>query len=70
MRPRHIVSLVIGILLLAPALGLLIGGGAIGVYELAARDDNGWHAVDVDRGAGHRAHVQLLTAARYQRLHA
>ena len=49
MRPRHIVSLVIGILLLAPALGLLIGGGAIGVYELTARDDNGWHAVDIDR---------------------
>ncbi|HEX5968107.1 MAG TPA: DUF4389 domain-containing protein, partial [Intrasporangium sp.] len=49
MRPRHVVSLVIGILLLAPALGLLIGGAVIGVYELAARDDNGWHAVDIDR---------------------
>ncbi|MDV3220420.1 DUF4389 domain-containing protein [Intrasporangium sp.] len=49
MRPRHVISLVIGILLLAPALGLMLGGGAIGVYELAARGDNGWHAVDIDR---------------------
>lgn len=49
MRPRHIASLIVGLLLVLPGLGMMLGGGAIGVYELTASDDGGWHAVDIDR---------------------
>ncbi len=49
MRTRHVVMLVIGCLLLLPGLGLLIGGGAIGVFEAVTRDSGGWHSVTIDR---------------------
>ncbi|WP_460628043.1 DUF4389 domain-containing protein [Intrasporangium mesophilum] len=49
MKPRHVVALVVGSLLLLLGLGMVVGGGAIGVIELAARDDGGWHSVDIDR---------------------
>lgn len=49
MRTRHVVMLVIGCLLLLPGLGLLIGGGAIGIFEATTRDSGGWHSVTIDR---------------------
>ena len=49
MRTRQVVALVIGILLLLPGLGLVFGGGAIGVAELAARDEGGWHSMTIDQ---------------------
>src|SRR5262245_27970223 len=49
MKPRHVAALVLGCLLLLLGLGMVVGGGAVGVYELAARDDGGWHTVDIAR---------------------
>jgi Domain of unknown function (DUF4389) len=48
MRPGRIVALVIGCLLTLPALGLLVGGGALGVGALVARDDAGFFEVTLD----------------------
>ena len=49
MKPRHVAALVFGCLLLLLGLGMAVGGGAVGVFELAARDDGGWHSVDINR---------------------
>ncbi len=49
MKPRHVAALIVGSLLLLMGLGMVVGGGAIGVIELAARDNGGWHAVAIDR---------------------
>jgi hypothetical protein len=49
MRPARIVSLVIGCLLVFPALGMLLGGGALGVGYVVARDDQGYFDVTLDR---------------------
>ncbi|HET8594781.1 MAG TPA: DUF4389 domain-containing protein [Intrasporangium sp.] len=49
MRTRHIVAIVIGCLLILPGVGLLFGGGAVGVAALAARGNDGWMAVDMNR---------------------
>jgi hypothetical protein len=66
MKPRHVAALVFGCLLLLMGLGMVVGGGAIGVIELSARDAGGWHSVDIDRLASsgvavtsERAMVQL-----------
>jgi hypothetical protein len=48
MRTRQVVALVIACLLLLPGLGMLVGGGAVSVLELAARDDGGWHSRSID----------------------
>jgi hypothetical protein len=49
MRPGRIVSLVVGSLLILPALALLIGGGALGVAYAVGRDDDGYFAATLDR---------------------
>jgi hypothetical protein len=49
MKPRHVVALVFGCLLVLLGLGMVIGGGAVGVFELVARDDGGWHSVAINR---------------------
>jgi hypothetical protein len=49
MKPRHVAALVFGCLLLLLGLGMVVGGGGIGVFELAARGDGGWHTVDITR---------------------
>ena len=40
--PARIIGIVVGILLLLPGLGLLVGGGALLWAHTAARDDNGF----------------------------
>ncbi len=49
MKPRHIVAVVIGCLLVLSGIGLLLGGGAVGVAGLAARGNDGWMSVDLSR---------------------
>jgi Domain of unknown function (DUF4389) len=48
MRPGRIVALVIGCLLTLPALGLLVGGTALGVGAIVARDDDGFFEITLD----------------------
>jgi hypothetical protein len=43
------VALVIGCLLVLPALALLFGGGALAVGYAVARDDDGYFTADIDR---------------------
>lgn len=57
MRPGRIVALVMGCLLMLPALGLLLGGGALGVAYLSARDDDGYFDASLDRIETERAAV-------------
>lgn len=49
MKTRHIVAIIIGCLLVVPGIGLLLGGGAVGVAGLVARDNGGWMSVDLNR---------------------
>ncbi len=49
MRPGRIIALVIGLLLLLPGLGLLLGGGGLAATYALARDDQGYVNADVDR---------------------
>lgn len=49
MRPARIISLVIGCLAVIPALGLLLGGGALGIGYIVERDDEGYFDVTLDR---------------------
>ena len=49
MKPGRIIALVVGCLLLLPALGLLVGGGALAAVYAAARDDQGYVDASLDR---------------------
>ena len=49
MRPGRVIALVIGCLLVIPALALLFGGSVLGVAYLAERDDGGYFDVTIDR---------------------
>ena len=48
MKPGRIIALVVGCLLLLPALGLLVGGGALAAVYAAARDDQGYVDASLD----------------------
>jgi hypothetical protein len=49
MSTKRIVSLVIGCVLILPALGVLFGGGAVLVAYTTQRDDDGYFDVTIDR---------------------
>jgi len=49
MRPSRIVALVIGCLLVIPALALLLGGGALGLGYAFGRGDDGYFDTTIDR---------------------
>lgn len=49
MKPGRVIALVVGILVVLPSLGVLIGGVGLGVAYGVARDDDGFVAVDLDR---------------------
>lgn len=49
MRPGRIVSLVIGCLLVLPALGLLLGGVVVGTGYAFGRDDDGYFSAGPER---------------------
>jgi len=49
MRPSRIGALVMGCLLLIPAIALLFGGGALGVGYAVARGDDGYFDTTLDR---------------------
>lgn len=49
MRPSRIVALVIGCLLVLPALALLFGGGALGLGYAFGRGDDGYFDTTIDR---------------------
>ncbi len=48
-RPGRVVSLVLGCLLLLPALGALLGGGVLGLGYAFGRDDSGFFGTSLDR---------------------
>ncbi len=49
MRPGRIIALVIGCLLVLPAIALLLGGGALGLGYAFGRGDDGYFDVTLDR---------------------
>ena len=49
MRPVRIVSALIGILLILPAIAMMLGGGAIGLGYSFGRDDDGYVDSTIDR---------------------
>ncbi len=49
MRPGRIVALVIGSILVLPAVALLFGGGALAIAYAVARDDDGYFSAGIDR---------------------
>lgn len=49
MRPSRIIALVIGCLLVIPALALLTGGGALGLGYAFGRGDDGYFDTTIDR---------------------
>ncbi len=49
MSTKRVVALVIGCVLIIPALGMLIGGGALAIAYATQRDDGGYFDVTVDR---------------------
>ncbi len=49
MRPSRIAALVMGCLLLIPAIALLFGGGALGVGDAVGRGDDGYFDTTLDR---------------------
>ena len=49
MSTKRIVSLVVGCVLIIPALGMLVGGGALAIAYATQRDDGGYFDVTVDR---------------------
>jgi hypothetical protein len=48
MSTKRVVALVIGCVLIIPALGMLIGGGALAIAYATQRDDGGYFDVTVD----------------------
>jgi Domain of unknown function (DUF4389) len=49
MRPGRIVALVIGCIVALPALGLVVGGGALTIAYATQRDDDGYFDTTIDR---------------------
>ncbi len=49
MRPSRIVALVVGCLLVIPALAMLLGGGALGLGYTFGRGDDGYFDTTIDR---------------------
>jgi Domain of unknown function (DUF4389) len=49
MRTMRIVALVAGCLAVVPGVGMLVGGGALGIASLVARDDQGYFDTTLDR---------------------
>ena len=49
MRSTRIVALVVGCLAVVPGVGLLVGGGALGIASLVARDAQGYFDANLDR---------------------
>ncbi len=49
MRARRIIAIVLGIILVLPGLGMLLGGATIGVMTLSTHDAGGWYSMTVDR---------------------
>ncbi len=49
MKPARVVVLVIGCILLLPAVAMFVGGGALAVGYAVARDDDGYVEVSLDR---------------------
>ena len=49
MSTKRVVALVVGCVLIIPALGMLIGGGALAIAYATQRDDGGYFDVTVDR---------------------
>ena len=45
MRANRIVAIVVGVLLLLPALAMLVGGVALGAAHAFARDDDGYEDI-------------------------
>jgi hypothetical protein len=48
MSTKRVVALVVGCVLIIPALGMLIGGGALAIAYATQRDDGGYFDVTVD----------------------
>jgi hypothetical protein len=48
MRPGRVIALVMGCLLALPALGMLLGGSALGLAYAFARDDDGYFEMSLD----------------------
>lgn len=57
MRTSRIVALVIGCLLVFPALALLFGGGALGLGYTFGRGDDGYFDTTIDRLATNTAAI-------------
>ena len=49
MSTKRIVALVIGCVLLLPALGMLLGGGALALVYATQRNDDGYLDVTIDQ---------------------
>ena len=49
MKAGRIIALVVGVLLVLPGFGLLLGGGALAIIYTAARDDSGYVNASLDR---------------------
>lgn len=47
-RPARVFVLVLGCLLILPAVGLLLGGGVLGVAAVVARDDDGYFDATIE----------------------
>ncbi len=48
MKPGRVIALVVGVLLVLPGLGLLVGGGALAIGYAVARDDQGYVNASLD----------------------
>ena len=49
MSTKRVVALVVGCVLIIPALGMLLGGGALAIAYATQRDDGGYFDVTIDR---------------------
>ncbi len=49
MKPARIIALVLGVILVLPGIGALIGGSVLGLGYAAGRDDDGFFEASIDR---------------------